>query len=169
MFHASSWENFRWAFALWNWLWLSEAALDAVRPCRCSQVHPALAQSWIQPLDWSPAIPIGCNRWFGTCCPMPSSSHPPKGKWKSGSNVWVGLHRSLLRIQGKGISAEFLPFVFDRFRQADSSSTRVHGGLGIGPGLGAAPRGTARWISTRSKCGRTKGCNVFCTASASEQ
>jgi signal transduction histidine kinase len=39
-----------------------------------------------------------------------------------------------LRVQdtGPGISADFLPHVFDRFRQADSSSTRSHGGLGIG-------------------------------------
>jgi PAS domain S-box-containing protein len=33
---------------------------------------------------------------------------------------------------GKGISPEFLPYVFDRFRQADSTSTRKYGGLGLG-------------------------------------
>ncbi|MEH2037319.1 PAS domain-containing hybrid sensor histidine kinase/response regulator [Nostoc sp.] len=33
---------------------------------------------------------------------------------------------------GKGISADFLPYLFERFRQADSTTTRVDNGLGLG-------------------------------------
>ena len=36
---------------------------------------------------------------------------------------------------GQGISPQFLPYVFDRFSQADSSSTRYHAGLGLGLGI----------------------------------
>lgn len=40
--------------------------------------------------------------------------------------------RILIADSGRGIGPDFLPFVFDPFRQADGSTTRRHGGLGLG-------------------------------------
>lgn len=60
---------------------------------------------------------------------------------------------------GQGIEADFLPHVFDRFRQADTSSTRAYSGLGLGLAivqqLVALHRGTVRAESAGVEQGAT--------------
>jgi PAS domain S-box-containing protein len=56
----------------------------------------------------------------------------------SGGRVWIvaseepGGFRLEVSDTGRGIAPEYLPQVFDRFSQADSSASRMHGGLGLG-------------------------------------
>ena len=76
------------------------------------------------------------------------SRSPPAGVWNFLSNalkftpargqvavmldVRAGTVRLTVMDSGIGIAREFLPFVFERFRQGDSGTTRAHGGLGLG-------------------------------------
>ncbi len=58
-----------------------------------------------------------------------------------GGRVWVELRRGapgaqiIVRDNGQGITPDLLPYVFDRFKQGDSSVSRRLGGLGLGLAL----------------------------------
>jgi PAS domain S-box-containing protein len=57
---------------------------------------------------------------------------PPQGRVELHIASADGRIRMTVRDTGEGIAPAFVPHVFDRFRQADSSTTRPHGGLGLG-------------------------------------
>jgi signal transduction histidine kinase/DNA-binding response OmpR family regulator len=82
-----------------------------------------------------------------------------------GGHVTITAERegSEIKIQvtdtGIGITANFLPYIFDRFRQADGSTTRAQGGLGLGLAivrhLVEAHRGRVEVESPGEQCGST--------------
>ena len=108
-----------------------EAALDAVRPA--AEAKGVRLQSLIDPL----AGPISgdADRLQQIIWNLLTNAikFTPKG-----GRVQVRLERVDSHVEitvsdsGIGISPEFLPYVFDRFRQADAATTRFHGGLGLG-------------------------------------
>ena len=108
-----------------------EAAVDAVTPAALAKsvmlerrVDPAAAPAWadahrLQQVVWN----LLSNAVKFT---------------PSGGRISVAVDREdphvVVRVAdtGQGIAPEFLPYIFDRFRQADSTTTRAHGGLGLG-------------------------------------
>jgi len=88
-------------------------------------------------------IPESDVRYFGDTQRLQQAfgnllSNAIKFTTKAGQRVEVRLERmeTLARISvrddGPGIEPEFLPYMFEAFRQADTTTTRTHGGLGLG-------------------------------------
>ncbi|MGH9881549.1 MAG: response regulator, partial [Pyrinomonadaceae bacterium] len=108
-----------------------ETAMDALRPA-----FEAKAINFETKLEPTACLVLGeANRLqqiFWNLFSNAVKFTPQDGK------VCVEVKRRASRVQisvsdsGIGISGEFLPYIFDRFRQADGSTTRVHGGLGLG-------------------------------------
>lgn len=71
--------------------------------------------------------------------------------------------RITIQDNGKGIKAEFLPHLFGRFSQADSTSIRVHGGMGLGLSLVKSLVELQGGTVTASSSGEGQGATVTVT------
>ena len=108
-----------------------EAAIETVRPAAAAK--GIRVQTVLDPA----ARPVSCdpNRLQQVFWNLLSNAikFTPRGGRVQVLLERVNSHLEVSIIDtGKGIEADFLPHVFDRFRQADSSTTRQYGGLGLG-------------------------------------
>jgi PAS domain S-box-containing protein len=86
----------------------------------------------------APSIDGDANRLQQVLWNLLSNSikYTPRGGWVEVSLRAMGEQLELsVKDNGQGISPEFLPRLFMRFSQADSTTTRRHGGLGLGLAL----------------------------------
>jgi PAS domain S-box-containing protein len=114
-----------------NLLAVIEAAIDAVQlAADAKRIH------LVTVLDRSAAIVAGdSSRLLQVVNNLLTNAvkfTPQEGRVETRLERDDGVARIRVIDTGQGISPEFLPHVFDRFRQADSSTTRTHGGLGLG-------------------------------------
>ncbi|MBD0364199.1 MAG: response regulator, partial [Coleofasciculus sp. C3-bin4] len=108
-----------------------EAAIDSVRPS--AEAKSIQLDSLLDPLvDLVAGDPDRLQQIVWNLLTNAIKFTPEGGKIEVRS-LRVGSHAQIqVSDTGIGISPEFLPYVFDRFRQADSTTTRSHSGLGLG-------------------------------------
>ncbi|MCY1059763.1 PAS domain-containing protein [Nannocystis sp. SCPEA4] len=111
---------------------IAEAALDIVRPA--AEAKGVRLAFWPEP----PVIPLVCDAERVQQVLWNLLSNAVKFTERGGKvDLTVELTgRSqvviTVRDTGRGIGTDFLPHIFDKFRQEDSGTTRQHGGLGLG-------------------------------------
>ena len=108
-----------------------EAALDAALPA--AQSRGVDVERMIEP--GVPPISGDAGRLqqvVGNLLANAIKFTPEGGRVEAALERSGGSARIRVRDTGSGISAEFLPFIFERFRQADTTSTRKQKGLGLG-------------------------------------
>jgi CheY-like chemotaxis protein len=111
-----------------------EAALEAARPA--AEAKGIALQAALDPL--AGAVSGDPSRLQQVCWNLLSNAvkFTPGGGSVQVSLQRVGSQAEIVASDsGQGIHAEFLPHVFERFRQEDASTTRRHGGLGLGLGI----------------------------------
>jgi signal transduction histidine kinase len=108
-----------------------EAAMAAVRPAAGARgIH--LSATFTAEDPWVSGAPDRLQQVLWNLLSNAIRFTPPGGRVEVRVARVGGQLEIAVVDDGKGISPEFLPFVFDRFRQGDSSLSRAAGGLGLG-------------------------------------
>jgi PAS domain S-box-containing protein len=108
-----------------------ESAVDAVRPAAEAKGLRVLVDTGAEPLT----LQADADRIQQAVWNLLNNAvkfTAPGGEIRLTASHGEGMALITVQDTGQGISAEFLPHVFEGFRQADGSSTRRHGGLGLG-------------------------------------
>jgi CheY-like chemotaxis protein/two-component sensor histidine kinase len=111
---------------------ITQAAVDAVRPLAAAkniQLQVSLAPSAIEVVsgDAGRLQQVVMNLLTNAIKFTPENGRVDVSVKRAGPNLEL-----VVEDTGEGMSADFLPHVFDRFRQADGATTRRHTGLGLG-------------------------------------
>jgi signal transduction histidine kinase len=108
-----------------------EAALDAAQPAAQSKgvTIERSIESGVPPISGDAGR---LQQVVGNLLANAIKFTPEGGRIEAALERSGGRARIRVRDTGSGISSEFLPFIFERFRQADTTSTRKQKGLGLG-------------------------------------
>jgi PAS domain S-box-containing protein len=106
-------------------------AVESVRPAADAKGITIVTECGTTPFPLS-ADPTRLQQVFWNLLSNAVKFTPPGGEIRVASHLSDAKLQVRITDTGIGISQDFLPYVFDRFRQRDSSTTRMHGGLGLG-------------------------------------
>ena len=110
---------------------LADAAIDVVRrAAEAKQIH--LETRYESRPILSIADPDRIQQVIWNLLSNAIKFTPARGRVELALRATDAQVEMIVRDSGQGIPAAFLPHMFDRFRQADSGTTRPHGGLGLG-------------------------------------
>ena len=108
-----------------------EAAIDAIRPAALAkEIEIVVSIERNRGLIVAEAVRLQQVIW--NLLTNAVKFTPKNGRVEVRMNVVGQDFEIVISDTGDGIAPDFLPFIFDRFRQADTSARRKHGGLGVG-------------------------------------
>jgi len=114
-----------------NLLTAAHSAMDTLRPAAAEKGVELIMEPWSGPAVMSGDVER-LQQVIWNLVANAIKFSPTGGQVRVGLSAVGNEFRLDVIDDGQGITPEFLPYIFERFRQADSSSTRVHQGLGLG-------------------------------------